>query len=206
MTVTQIKELTLKRVLVTLDDDYSFPFYLSELKKRNIEIGAKLDGKDLEDIKYGVLYPTALNKSLYLLKAKEYTRREIELKLIKASYPEDIIESVINELIANRFIDDKRYTESYIAYHGSLKSAQALKSALIQKGIDKDIIDSALDEYMSENPENEYEQCMRLLESRYFADRNEAGFQLISKAKMYLARKGYSFDTCDRAVKEFFDI
>ena len=206
MIVTEIKDLTAKKVKVILEDDYSFPLYKSELKKLKIEQGIDLTDDALDHIKNDILYTTALNRSLYLIKAKEYSKKEIAQKLGSGDYPEDIINSVIDELIKMRFIDDKRYTQEYIAYHTMNKSRQAITSALMLKGIDKNTIDEAFDIYMDENPDYEKKLCLDLLERKYLRQKDDADYITVNKAKKYLAGRGFSFDAADCATKEFFDI
>ena len=206
MTITDIKQISAKKQLIILDETYSFPLYTSEIKKQNFKTGTDISDDDLANIKKNLLFPTALNKSLYLLKTKEYTKNEIKTKLTGGYYPEDIIDSVIAELINSKFLDDKRYAEGYISYHSALKSRVAITSSLMQKGIDKEIIETAFEAFAEENPDYEASLCKNLLERKYSSEAQAPDFETIKKAEMYLARKGFSYSTASNAVKEFFDI
>ena len=206
MTITEIKDISAKKVVITLDNYYSFPLYDSEIKKRGFETGTDIPDEVIDDIKRDILFPTALNRSLYLLKTKEYTKQEITQKLSKGYYPDDIVDGVLEELVKNKFIDDKRYAENYISYHSGAKSRQAITSALFLKGVEKDVIEESFDTFEQDNPGYELELCKTLLERKYSAQKEDADFETIKKAEMFLARKGFSYATAGSAVKEFFDI
>ena len=206
MTVTEIKEISAKKVLIITDEEYDLPLSSYDVKKYKILPGSEIDSDLLEEIKEKVIYPVALNKALYLIRAKEYTKHEMEQKLVQSHYPEDIITSVLNELEKNRFIDDERYVENYISCHCAVKSVQAVKSTLMTKGVEKDTIEEAIDHYQEENPDQEMILCKQLLEKKYSSGTDEPDFNTVNKAKMFLVRKGFSYSVADSAVKEFFDI
>ena len=206
MTVTDIKEISAKKVLIITDEDYDFPLSLSDIKKYKITSDSEIDIELLDEIKDKVIYPVALNKALYLIKTKEYTKKEMEHKLAQSHYPEDIITNVLKELEKNRFIDDRRYVESYISFHCAVKSVQTVKSALMTKGVEKEIIEEALDNYVEQNPDQEMILCKNILERKYLAGTEALDFKTLNKAKMFLVRKGFSYSVADSAVKEFFDI
>lgn len=206
MTVTDLKDISAKKQLIKTDEHFDFPLSTSDIKKYKIKKDMELSNDVLEDIKTSTLYPCALNRSLYLLKAKEYTEHEIRQKLSNSFFPEEIISSVINELKNNRFLDDDRYVESYVSCHCESKSVQAVTSSLIMKGVNKEIIDEAVGAYLENNPDHETDLCKKMLERKYSGEKNGADFETVNKAKMFLARKGFSYATADSAVKEFFDI
>lgn len=206
MTVTDIKVISAKKGLIITDEGYDLPLSSSDIKKYNITKDMEICRDLLEDIKEKVIYPSALNKALYLIRSKEYTKHEMEQKLIQGYYPEDIISSVLNELEKNRFIDDKRYVENYISCHCAVKSVQIVKSSLMTKGVEKETIEEAMDHYLKENPDQEIILCKQLLDRKYSAGTEKPDLMTVNKAKMLLVRKGFSYSTADSAVKDFFDI
>lgn len=206
MTVTDIKVISAKKGLIITDEGYDLPLSSSDIKKYKITKDMEICRDLLEDIKEKVIYPSALNKALYLIRSKEYTKHEMEQKLIQGYYPEDIISSVLNELEKNRFIDDKRYVENYISCHCAVKSVQIVKSSLMTKGVEKETIEEAMDHYLKENPDQEIILCKQLLERKYSAGTEKPDLMTVNKAKMLLVRKGFSYSKADSAVKDFFDI
>ena len=93
------------------------------------------------------------------------------------------------------YIDDRAYVEQYLAGSGAKKGKKAVLYALAQKGVDRELVESVLEE--QEDARDEYE----LAKSAAFAKlgtphRRAAGF---------LTRKGFGSSEIRRALEEYQD-
>ena len=86
-----------------------------------------------------------------------------------------------------KYIDDLRYATTYISYQQKKKSRQKLKMDLIAKGIEKSVIEQALDEVFDSDEQLKIRQ---LLEKKHYepkeCDRKEQ-----QKIYQYLMRRGF---------------
>lgn len=108
---------------------------------------------------------TALNKAkkkaLLLIQYSDRTEAEIRERLLKEGYDEDIINSTIIYLKDKSFINDIRYSESFVRRMGTSKSRFQMKVNLIKKGVSPEDIDIAFEnmdrehEFMEQDPEEE---------------------------------------------------
>jgi len=91
---------------------------------------------------------SARTKLLNALNRKLRTVEECRKLLVRAEFPEEIIEEVLNEAVDQRWLDDPTYAKLWIedrANHNP-KGSSMLARELRQKGVSRDDIDSALDE------------------------------------------------------------
>ncbi len=140
----------------------------------------------------------AKERALYLLDNRDYSYAEL-FKKLSENYDEDICYEVLNRLAELGCIDDRRYAR-YLAEklcavkkYGYFKAREEMRL----KGLSRDIIEEALEEYTGDCSE-------RLLElidkkyARYLTD--EKG---VKKVKAALARLGYSFADINAAISDY---
>ena len=207
--ITDIKEISSKKVLIFVNDEPSFFLYKNEPEKLGLKTGDVLGPESKDEIYNELLYKRALNRVLGLIRARDHTVFEISEKLKKDHYPESIIIPMIEEMKKQGFLNDRRFAENYISLYSESRSALVIKQNLLQKGIDKNVIEEELEKFSGENPESETELITKLLETKYkrdvtFTDDHER-YKFMSKVYGFLMRKGFSYEKSEKAVKEFFD-
>lgn len=208
--ITEIKEITAKKVLIFINDAPSFVLYKNEPEKLGLIVGNIIEEEKINEIFNNILYNRALNRSLGLIRARDYTTFEIRTKLNSEYYPEAIVSLVIDELVDKNFLDDKRFAYNYAAVYSSSRSSLMIKKNLLKKGIGNSITDEVIQKLNQDDPEAENNVIKGLLAAKFdpyitFTDEKEK-YKYKSKALAYLVRKGFLFDKADSAVKNFFDI
>ena len=68
---------------------------------------------------------------LNLLIKKEYTQKQLTDKLFEGGYPSQCIEAAVMLMKKHHYIDDKRFTESYLRNRVMHKSKKQLKLSII---------------------------------------------------------------------------
>ena len=149
-----------------------------------------------------MLTKRAKHRAMYLLLRQMRTKKELEDKLRKDGYPERAIEEAVffSYVESFHYIDDRAYVEQYLAGSGAKKGKKAVLYALAQKGVDRELVESVLEE--QEDARDEYELAKiaafaklgtphRLDEKEY---RRAAGF---------LMRKGFGSSEIRRALEEY---
>ena len=88
---------------------------------------------------------------MYLLQRQERTEKQLRDKLQQSGYPMECIEQAISYVKSYHYIDDYRYASVYIRYHQEKESRQKLVFKLIMRGINREVIERALEEeYVSD--------------------------------------------------------
>lgn len=188
MTVTQIEWISKTKARIYLNDAFAFVLYLSEIRELNIKVGDELEEDFLETIRTDYLLKRAKLKAMQLLNIKDYTEHELRSKLLRDTYPSDLVDQAIDYVASYHYIDDERYTRNYISYHSEGCSRQVLRQKLMGKGISSELIDMVLEDV----PTDESVLIRTLLEKKY-DDRWLKDSALKQKATAYLLRRGFSY-------------
>lgn len=142
----------------------------------------------------------ALNYALKILSKKDYSQAEIERKLIIRDVDKLEQEKVLNFLKQKGFIDDVRFAENYMNSHTSRGDIR-IRFELIRKGVDEDIINTALNKIVGEQIVSRARE-FSLGWIKKNQDKTKDMFDLKSKLFAKLSRQGFSYDTICQATKE----
>lgn len=188
MLITQISEVDKKRMMIRTDEAVSFVLYKGEVRKLALKEGEELPAEVYEEIRSEILIKRARKRAMFLLEKMDRTESQLRDKLRQGFYAEDIIEDAISYVKGYHYIDDTRYARNYVRCQKERKSKRQIKTDLLQKGVDRDVIDSAMEsEYEAES---EQELILKWIEKRHYSIENSDRKE---KQKMYqfLMRKGF---------------
>ena len=102
--------------------------------------------------KYGPGYEKSKDKTrakkrvLHLLERSQKSEKQLRDKLKEGGYEQDVIDEAIDYAKSYHYIDDERFARDFVRLSCHNKSRIRLKQDLSQKGIDKDLIDIAIEE------------------------------------------------------------
>lgn len=108
-------------------------------------------------------------------------------------------EGVLQKLVDQRFIDDRRYAEAYVREKSNLAGWGARKIAfqLRQKGIDKEIINSTL---ATLDSDTQREQLTAKLERKMRTTKAANNYELRGKLLRYGMGLGFDYDMTRTAI------
>lgn len=115
------------------------------------------------------------------------TEQEMRILLYKKGYTSEQITSTMESLKKNNFINDEKYTESYL-YSEIVKKGKPvflIKQKLQQRGIDKRLIDELIEGMKDDMGEGIAKEIRKQLDT--YKAKGVDGFDSIQK----LMRKGY---------------
>ncbi|MDY3248941.1 MAG: regulatory protein RecX [Candidatus Choladocola sp.] len=195
--IDEIRKLTGGRYLVCLEDGTRFPLYEKELEEFRIRQNEELSESDFQKIMEELLPKRAKLKAMHLLKNMDRTEMQLRTRLKNLDYPETVTEEAIAYVKQYRYIDDLRYASNYMEYRKERYSVRQMEQELLQKGIEKEIIDQALEQ--TELPDEE-SQIARWLEKKHYspetADQKET-----ERMYRFLLRKGYKNSAIQRMMR-----
>lgn len=140
---------------------------------------------------------------LRLLTARARTRAELHGRLAKRGYPEDVSERVLDRLAAVGLVDDADFAQQWVrsrrAHAG--KSKRALASELRTKGVDNDVITTALAGIDADAERDRAEQLVRVKLRRETLGEDDT--RVTRRLVGMLARRGYSQNlACEVVIAE----
>ena len=145
---------------------------------------------------------------LYKLAAKcsvsEQCLSDIEAKLAKYDLTDEEKTRILRHLVEEKYIDDRRYAETYVRdkYRlnkwGRIKIAQGLR----MKGIDRDTIDTAMEAI----DEEEYLDILRdLIQSKRRSTKGKNDYEVNGKLIRFATGRGFEFSAIRQCLNNIDD-
>lgn len=125
---------------------------------------------------------------------RKRTENEVREKLKSLNYKAEMIEQIINELVEFEYLNDKLYARKFIEKNKK-DSISLLKMKLTNKGISKELIE----ECFNNNPYDEVDKIIKLLDKKKYDDGLETSQK--DKIKAYCARRGFKIADIEKAIK-----
>ena len=142
----------------------------------------------------------ALQKLAALCSQSEHCTSEMKEKMTRWGIEDDAQQRVMEYLVANRYVDDRRYARSFV--NDKLKynkwGPRKIEQALWMKHIDDSILQEALDDVDNA----EYICVLRpLLQSKRKTTKAESDYEMNQKLLRFAIGRGFTFEQ----VKEVID-
>ncbi len=137
--------------------------------------------------------------ALWLLSRKSYTGAEIRDKLLRKQAPAEVIQAVITKLEQYRYLDDQRYTESYVQSRKHKKGRLQIKQELRRKGISDHLMEQELEAL---DTETELQAASNLLRKNQWRFQTDDANKNHVKAYRYLAQRGFSVEIVQEALTQ----
>lgn len=127
--------------------------------------------------------------ALAMLARRDFAATELTQKLIDKGFERVEVESLVAEFVSQRFVDDRRYAESFVAYQsrrgqGPLRIRQDLR----QSGVASEILEEAL----GSGPD--FGAVARDVRKRKFGASSPKSFKDKAKQARFLQYRGFSND------------
>lgn len=206
MKVTQIVELSKSRSKVYIEEEFAFVVYKGELRLYHIRQGEEIAEEDYHTILEEVLPRRAKLRAMNLLKSREYTTHQLRTKLKEGFYPDKVIDAALEYVASYHYTDDLRYAVSFITCHENNRSRRRIEQDLQNKGVDRDTVARAWQEWENQGGEQDEQQMIgQLLEKKHYnpltADRKEQ-----QRIYAFLLRKGFPGDRIRKAIRGLEDL
>lgn len=196
MLITSLEKVSKTRTRVTIDYDETLVLSNKDIAAYDIRLDHELDHTVYEGI-LQELTSDALVRAGNLLKGMDYTSAGLSDKLIRAGYPEGIVENTVHRLQDAGYLNDRRYAENYLRIHLQDRSLTRVRMDLRRKGIGRELLTQVLETYEEESAGNvaqkEQEQIRHLLERKHY-DPEHGTYEETARIKAMLLRKGYSME------------
>ncbi len=143
----------------------------------------------------------AYYKSVSYIKTRLRSEKEIRKHLSK-DYSNKTIESVIERLIKEGYIDENIYTDAYITDQINLKINGPIKieNDLIKLGISKDIIEKHLINFTKDE---QYKKIKKVIEKEIKLNKNKSEVMLKNKILKALIDKGFYKEDILNCIEDF---
>ena len=185
------------RVNVYLDG--KFAFGLAAIEAVRLRRGQVLTDSDVRWLQAADDVEQAREKALRFLSNRPRSEWEVRQNLLKAGYGDEAIDRVLERLRGVGLVDDAAFVRYWIENRAQFKpkGQAALRQELRRKGVDREVIDTVLEE--SEHAEDK--AAIRAAVARADRYRQLPRQEFAQKLGAYLARRGFDYETVREAVQ-----
>jgi regulatory protein len=148
MRIIQIEVLDKVRRKLYIEGVSAFWLYRSDLGAYGLKENADLSEQQYELIRKEKVLLYAKKKTLELLERMDRTEHELKNKLLQRDFPSDIIEEAVAYAKQFHYVDDFRFAKNFINIKSTTKSKRQICYMLNQKGIAKEQVDLAYEEFL----------------------------------------------------------
>ncbi len=200
ITAIEIQKNDPDRRSIYIDGDFSVGVSSEVVLTLGLYVGQEVGEQELEAVAYREDRRKAINSAINLLSYRDRTIGEIEKRLKSKSYPEDLIGEVIEELTRLELVDDKKFSKDWVESRGKFKpkSRSALVAELRNKGVDKELAESAVENI---DDEDELKMAKSVAENAARKTSKE-GDALVRYLSGVLARRGFNWEIIRRVLEE----
>lgn len=205
-TVTDIKpQKNKKRVNIYLDNKFGFGIDLETFVTKKIKVGLELTDKVIEQIVNESEFQKSYDKILRFGTLRPRSEKEFKNWLTKYKVHESLHSELFNRLKRLELLDDKKFAAWWIEQRKQFKSKskRELTQELRMKGINSEIINQLITDYVSQ--QEQVASAKKLIEKRAYKWKMLEGYQKRQKIYSYLASKGFDSDVIREIVGEFLD-
>jgi regulatory protein len=142
----------------------------------------------------------ALAFALKLLGIRTHSREELERKMRKKGFSEEIWTPVIEKLAAKGLLDDRQFGMELLESRSKRKPSGKIKlgAELRKKGVADSVIDELLRTFDSS------ELCMKAAEKKFPALHGNSSAARKKKLEAFLRNRGFAWQEIREALKQFF--
>jgi len=195
--ITDIKQQVKRsdRYSIYVDGKYIFSLGESELLNTGLRINQEFTAEELENLKQTAILDKAYDRALNLISMRKRSQWEMRDYLKHKDYESDIIETILNKLSDNGYVDDRAFAKAWVNTRRLLKatSKRRLQQELRQKRVEDEIIKQVLEE----DETDEHEVLRELVAKKRRQSRYQDNFKLMQ----YLARQGYNYGDIKAALE-----
>ncbi|MCM1160908.1 MAG: recombination regulator RecX [Roseburia sp.] len=204
MIVTGIEEISKSKCKIFIDGEFAFAIYKGELSTYRIKEGKEITEEAYQQLTTQVLPKRAKLRAMNLLKARTYTEEELRRKLKQGFYAAGHIEEALAYVKSYGYVDDLAYAMDFIRYRTESLSKKQIQNKLLQKGIQKEILEDAFLECENEGVRiEEIKQINAYLEKKQYSA-EKCDYKEKQKLVAALYRKGFSINSINQVMKSDF--
>ena len=191
------------RVRIFMNNEFAFVLYKGELSQYGIECGVTVTDTLYDRIMQETVFPRARKRAMNLLMNIDRTEADVRRRLSE-DYPPEAVDNAIQYVKSFGYINDMRYAEEYIRCKTERTSRKQIRSKLMEKGVDKEVIEAAFETY---DEESDGEPADRQLIRKLIGKRcpsGVSGLEYNDRQKLfsYLYGKGFSIPDIEAVYSE----
>lgn len=192
------------RTLLYIDGEPVLELATTVVQLEDLHVGRVVSGEALDHLERADQPYRARSKAVGLLGARDRSESEVVSRLTMAGFGTEVVTGTVQWLRERGYLDDERFATRYAAEKSRGGwAARRIRSELLRRGIDRELIDGALAQETGD-PEAALRGDAALLEAlrRRFSTQMACDPGTATRRIAgYLARRGHDWETTDRLTR-----
>ncbi len=194
MLVSALKQSSPGRFKIILENGEEIRSTLSAITDCRLYAGKDLDAEALEQVRHCSMQAISRETALQMVSRRQMSQKELRDKLLHKGADEETAEYCAQWLTERGFINDENYSKAIVRHYAAKGYGKSrIKGELIKRGIDRDLMESALEEMPQQD-----EKIIKYISARL---KNPNDRDEVKKLSAALYRRGYSFQEIRRAFE-----
>ncbi len=180
------------RLVVCLDKLPWLSLHKDTLKSLKLNVGLV---QDFEKLKRKILIierQRAIDQISKFLRLRPRSQAEIKGRLEKYGYQGEVVDQVMKSMVGSGLVDDWQFAKWWVneGIYRAKKGRKRLKSELLMRGVEKEIIESTLQEIYREG--DDFERARELVRRKYYITSKVQESKAKEKILGFLTRRGFT--------------
>jgi regulatory protein len=194
------QQATAERMNIYLDGSFAFSMSVRALAEHPVSVGDQLNEAAITRLRNADEPDRAVTAALNLLSHRGRSERELRQRLRMKGYTLGAIDEAVRRVVEWGYLNDERFAEAWVEQRqaGKPRSRRALAHELREKGVDRAIIETAIDEAEID----EVADARRLAADKWRKDAELEPDKRRQRTAAFLARRGYGWDVAKQVLDE----
>jgi regulatory protein len=194
------QQATAERMNIYLDGSFAFSMSVRALAEHPVSVGDQLNEAAITRLRNADEPDRAVTAALNLLSHRGRSERELRQRLRMKGYTPGAIDEAVRRVVEWGYLNDERFAEAWVEQRqaGKPRSRRALAHELREKGVDRAIIETAIDEAEID----EVADARRLAADKWRKDAELEPDKRRQRTAAFLARRGYGWDVAKQVLDE----
>lgn len=197
ITKLEVQKKNKNRINLYLDGEFYCGLSLETAMKNHLKENQTITEEGIKYLITQTEKENALSRAVGYISKSQKTKKQVLEYLQKKGYDEDTSLYVLSKLEEYHFVDDEIFAKNYIKYKNKTNGSKKIKMELKQKGIDDDLVNSAIENYAHDRDGIE-DVAQKYLKNK------ERDIKTKQKAYRHLLSRGYSYEDITFTLNKIF--
>lgn len=205
LSITAIEKAKKKGYHLFVEDEYALTVSAEILVETGLRVGQQITPQRLDEIRLLGDRRRARERALYLLESRSHSAKELFDKLCR-TVDESIAAEITAKMVEIGLVDDESYARRWaqMLFHEKKYGPRRIRQSLMQKGFDRLLVDTVLDELREEvSPEDTDEQLQQIIARKYARYLQDDDPKNRNRVINGLLRLGYDYEQIRTAMRNF---
>ena len=181
-------------IFIVVIDGENYILHSEIIVKYGLATNGEINQDKLLEVVFESDVMIATNLAINYVSSKLITTKQLKDYLRGKGYKANVISKVIDKFNEYGVLNDENFATSYVGIKQHSLSKRALEQKLMQKGVNKDIASSCLEEF--DDLEVAIKTAEKFMKNKVYSEEN------ITKLLRHLSYKGFDYETINKVLNK----